>query len=148
MTKHVATLLPAHHRPPVSTLPPPPPHLNHHSHSINTHHHHSYAHAHLPMPASASKWLQTAFFRCNMGPNDVAIVWALGKFSFVLFLFFLNNSLIVFVLFLGYKLLPTTGADAKRHDTTTLAPAPHDNNNVSRGRQQGGGTTEDGRDGE
>jgi hypothetical protein len=31
------------------------------------------------------------------------------------------------------------GADAKRPDTTTLAPAPHNNNDVSRGRRQGEG---------
>ena len=52
----------------------PPLHLYHRAHPINTRHHHTRAHPH-----AAAKWLQTAYLGRNAGPNDVTVVWALGK---------------------------------------------------------------------
>ena len=67
------------HPPPMmTTLPPPPfpPPLPPQFPSTNLNHHH--------------KQLQTSK-QMNVAPNDAIIVWALGKFCFVHFLFLLTN---------------------------------------------------------
>ena len=60
---------------------------SHYHHSTHTCHHHSQVHPHLN---HHHKQLQTSK-RMNMAPNDAIVVWALGMFCFVHFLFLLTN---------------------------------------------------------
>ena len=69
-----------------------------------------------------------ATFGRNAGPNDAIVVWALCKFFFVCFLFFIN-LLICFFCCLGSNLLVTTdrGKTTQTHQCRCQPPPPCQN---------------------
>jgi hypothetical protein len=90
MTKQVAMSprLPA--RTTTTTVNPtaatsPPPHLYRQA-QVNTHHHHAHFHPH-----AAVKRLQMVILDATWAQTTFTVVWAIGEFFFVYFLFLLSN---------------------------------------------------------